>query len=172
MADEIARQFTDACGRKLQQDRWQIERCVGLLNETQLWQRANAHCNSVGNLVLHLTGNLRQWIIGGLAGEAVLRNRQAEFDERGPLPAAQIMSAWNRVVEQSLKIIVGLSGQTLREPRTIQKYETTVLVAVLHVVEHVSFHTGQIVQITKTLLDVDLSLYDERGQRRNPVGFP
>lgn len=169
---EIARLFVDGAQRKLEQDAAQIARCVGLLDERQLWQRANEHCNSVGNLVLHLTGNLRQWILGGVAGHAVLRNREAEFTERGPLPAAQIMPPFARVVDQSLAVFGQLTAAALIEARTIQNYPVSALIAVFHVVEHVSFHTGQIVQITKELLNVDLSLYDDAGQRRHPRGFP
>lgn len=169
---EITRQFIDASQRKLEQDASQIARCVGLLSEQQLWQRANDHCNSVGNLVLHLTGNLRQWMLGGVAGHAVLRNRNAEFAERGPLPAGQILPPFERVIGQTLGVIGELTAARLVQTCVIQKYNTTTLVAVLHVVEHVSFHTGQIVQITKSLLDIDLSLYDEAGQRRRPRGFP
>lgn len=171
-AANVAEQFVDGAVRKLAQDAGQIRRCVGLLNAEQCWQRANSHCNSVGNLVLHLTGNLRQWILGGVAGHAVLRNRSAEFETRGPLPATEFLPPFERVIAETLTVVAGLSAAQLAEPREIQGYRTTVLIAVLHVVEHVSFHTGQIVHITKTILDVDLSLYDEGGQRRSLQGFP
>lgn len=172
LEQEIANLFVDGAQRKLEQDAAQIARCVGLLDEGRLWRRANENCNSVGNLVLHLTGNLRQWILAGVAGHAVLRDRNAEFAERGPLPAEQILPPFTRVIEQSLAVFGQLTPARLIEARTIQNYAVTPLIAVLHVVEHVSFHTGQIVQITKELLNVDLSLYDDGGQRRHLRGFP
>ncbi len=143
----------------------QIVRCARLLTEADLWHRTNTHTNSVGNLILHLAGNVGQWIVAGIGGAPLARNRPAEFAERGPLPAAKIVAALEDAVRRACAIIDKLDAAALAEPRTIQGYRVSTLVAVLHVLEHFSFHTGQIVHITKAMKDVDLSLYDAEGHR-------
>ena len=149
----------------------QIERCATLLTTDELWFRPNAHVNSVANLILHLTGNVRQWILGGVAGQGVDRDRPAEFAARDGRPASEITPALRATVEQAIDVISNLSPESLAEMRTIQRYEVTVETAVLHVVEHFAFHAGQIVHATKWIRDVDLSLYDAQGQRldRSPT---
>jgi hypothetical protein len=106
--EELAGEFTRYAAEKLGQHLAQVVRCIGLLSEEQVWYRASTHCNSVGNLILHLTGNVRQWMLGGLAGEAIARNRPAEFAERGPLPRAEIMGRLEDTVRRACTVIVGL----------------------------------------------------------------
>jgi uncharacterized damage-inducible protein DinB len=162
---DSARAILDYAREKLAVNLGQIVRCTRLLNNEQLWSRTNAHTNSVGNLLLHLAGNVRQWIVGGMGGREIQRNRPAEFAQRGPLPAAQVLPPLEETVRSAIEILAGFDADRLGEPRTIQGYQTSVAVAVMHVVEHFSFHTGQIVHITKALRDVDLSLYDEQGHK-------
>ena len=145
----------------------QVVRCARLLTPDEIWQRANAHANSVGNLILHLTGNVGQWIVGGLGGDVVPRDRPAEFAARGPSPAAELLGGLERTVGRALEVLAGLDAPALQARHTIQGYEVSGLVAVFHVVEHFAFHTGQIVHMTKVLKDVDLSLYDAHGHRRS-----
>lgn len=155
--------FLQNAVRKIDQDRRQIDRCASLLTEEQAWSRPNPHCNSVANQILHLTGNLRQWILGGLCGELVERDRPAEFAARGPAPIPPIVRAFDDAVDTVIRAISGLNVDELSRHYEIQGYSVTGLIAVFHVAEHVSFHTGQIVHITKALRDVDLSLYDSAG---------
>lgn len=164
---ETLSDFLAAAAHKLEQDHAQIVRCAALLEDAQLWSRANNHCNSVGNLILHLNGNVGQWILAGIGGQSFHRDRPAEFAQRGPLPRAEILDALRQTVEKAAAIIRGLTPPELTRPRLIQGYRVSTLNAVFHVAEHFSFHTGQIVHIAKTLRDVDLSLYDEQGRRRH-----
>jgi uncharacterized damage-inducible protein DinB len=161
----LLRELSEAAARTLRQNLGQIRRCVRLLSESQAWARANAHCNSVANLMLHLTGNVRQWIVSGLDGDPFERDRPAEFAARGPRPVAPILEELERVVERAIGVIQSLRPDSLLEARTIQGYSPTVLTAIVHVVEHFSFHTGQVIHMTKAIRDVDLSLYDAQGQR-------
>lgn len=163
-----AQSFTTYAISKLRQNLQQILRCAGLLNPAELWSRENEHCNSVGNLILHLTGNVRQWIVGGVDGRPYERDRPAEFAQRGPLPPAEICAALRAATEDAVAIIAGLDAGRLAARHAIQSYSVTALEAVFHVVEHYSFHTGQIVHRTKVLRDVDLSLYDAQGHK--PAG--
>ncbi len=155
---------------KLTQQRRQITRCLRLLDDQQIWHRANAHCNSIGNLVLHLSGNVRQWINAGLGGQPFRRDRPAEFAERGPLPPDALLTRLTETVHAAAAVIGRLDAAALEQRYTIQGYEVTGVVALFHVVEHFSLHTGQIVHITKTFCDADLSLYDEQGRRHEGDG--
>jgi uncharacterized damage-inducible protein DinB len=166
-SSDIGRAFTDYAARKLEDHFAQIARCVSLLSGEQLWHRPNGHSNSVGNLLLHLRGNVGQWVLGGVGGQAMARDRQAEFDARGPMAKESVLGPLAETIRAACEVIRGTTEAELLEERTIQNYRVTVLAAIMHVVEHFAFHTGQIVTITKWLLDVDLSLYDERGQRRD-----
>lgn len=163
--DEALAEWLNSVARKLRQDLEQIARCARLLDSGQLWSRANAHCNSVGNLVLHLNGNVRQWIVAGLGGAAFERDRPAEFAERGPLPCEDVLARLADTVEQACTVITSLRPAALADEHQIQGYRVTALAAVFHVAEHFSFHTGQVVHMTKAIRDVDLSLYDAQGKR-------
>lgn len=153
-----------AC-EKNEQNLAQVVRCTGLLSVEELWRRENTHCNAVGNLVLHLTGNLYQWIVSGLGGRPFERDRPAEFSQRGPLVHAEFVPRFEETVRSANEIIAGLADESLDREFLIQGYTVRGIVAIFHVVEHISFHTGQIVHITKAIRDVDLSLYDANGQR-------
>jgi uncharacterized damage-inducible protein DinB len=163
----FARAFTEYAGRKLEDHFAQIRRCAALLSDAQLWYRPNEHSNSVGNLLLHLNGNIREWILAGIGGQAVQRHRQAEFDARGPMPRQQVLDPLVKTVDAACGVIRNVNDGTILEEKTIQTYRVTVLAAIMHVVEHFAFHTGQIVTTTKWLLDVDLSIYDDKGHRRD-----
>lgn len=159
--------FVAASTAKLHSDMGQITRCAGLLTDEQAWSRPNEHCNSAANLILHLTGNVSQWICAGLGGDEISRDRPAEFAARQVHPVRPLTEALQRTIERAIAVISALDEAALAKHHTIQKYEVSGLLAVFHVVEHFSFHTGQIIHITKSILDVDLSLYDAQGRRVN-----
>ncbi|MBI5764221.1 MAG: DUF1572 family protein [Planctomycetes bacterium] len=168
MADiTLAASFTEYAARKMEDHHAQIARCAGLLSDEYLWFRPNERSNSVANLLLHLRGNISQWVLTGLAGQMFHRERQAEFDARGPMPRERVVGPLAEAVEAVCGVIRGLDAAELARVRTIQAYRVTGIAAVMHVVEHFAFHTGQIVTTTKWLLNVDLSLYDENGHRRD-----
>jgi uncharacterized damage-inducible protein DinB len=150
----------------------QIERCAGVLSTEQLWHRPNEHVNSAANLILHLTGNVRQWIVAKVGGEAIERDRPAEFAARDGRPAGEIVPLLRTAVERACAVIKELDTEALAAPRTIQGYEILTQTAVVHVVEHFAFHAGQIIHATKWLADVDLSLYDAQGRRTDGRGNP
>lgn len=163
----VSAEFCAYAARKLKDHLAQIHRCMALLSEEQAWYRPNARSNSAANLVLHLTGNVRQWIIGGLGGRPVQRDRQGEFDARGSVRKEEAVLGLDAAVGEACGVIEGLSAAALTREYRIQAYTVSGVAAVMHVVEHFAFHTGQIVTTTKWLLDVDLSLYDEKGHRRD-----
>ena len=136
-----------------------IERCLERLNEEQIWWRANEESNSIGNLVLHLCGNARQWIVCGLGSELDTRIRDAEFSRRDPLPRAELVELLRSTLTDVCSVLRKLSSSTLLEKRTIQGSDVDVLEAIFHVTEHFSMHTGQIIMLTKMLTQKDLRFY-------------
>ena len=126
-----------------------ILKCLQQLSEEDIWWRPNAASNSAGNLVLHLCGNVRQWIIAGLGGAEFRRDRDREFAELGPVPRQALSTQLRRTVREACQVLVGLSDDALLKKLEIQGYRVTGLEAALHVAEHFSYHTGQIIYITK-----------------------
>ena len=145
-----------------------IERCLERLTDEQVWWRANPESNSIGNLLLHLEGNARQWILSGVGGGPVARVRQREFDERAQLPRAGLVEKLKATLVEVDGALAHLNAQELSGRRSIQGYDVSVLEAVFHVVEHFSMHTGQIILLTKTLTASDLAFYDLSGGDPRP----
>jgi uncharacterized damage-inducible protein DinB len=140
-----------------------IEGCLEQLSDEQVWWRANPESNSVGNLLLHLSGNARQWIVSGVGGERDARVRQSEFDQREVVPRGELLGRLRQTLSEVDDVLSGLDPAGLLEPRHIQGCDVTVLEAVFHVVEHFSMHAGQIILLTKLLKGADLKFYDFSG---------
>ena len=137
-----------------------IERCLEQLSDDQIWWRANAEANSIGNLILHLSGNARQWIVCGLGDQTDRRRRQSEFDERGPVARDQLLGLIRNTVAEVGAVLAGFDSTRLLTRYPIQGTQATALAAIFHVTEHFSMHTGQIIMLTKMLANVDLNFYD------------
>lgn len=144
-----------------------IERCLEKLSDHDVWWRPNPESNSIGNLLLHLAGNVRQWIISGLGGTTDERQRQQEFDEQGPISCAELLSRLKNTVAEADRVLAGITSARLLEARKIQGHDVTVLEAIYHVVEHFSMHTGQIILLTKTWKG-DLGFYKMSGGTPHP----
>ncbi len=137
-----------------------IEDCLGRLSAEQIWTRNSDNQNAVGNIVLHLCGNIRQWIIGGIGGQPDIRDRDSEFAARGGMEPAELAAKLKAIVGEAAEVIRAVPPERLLERKTIQKvYETTVMEAIYHVVEHFGEHTGQIIFVTKLLTGDDLGFY-------------
>ena len=160
------RHFIETCRYHLGSDYLpKIHRCLETLDEADLWWRPNVESNSVGNLVLHLAGNVRQWIVSGVGGRADIRERSSEFAADGVADGAQ----WDRpslsnYLDETLadvdEALAELSPDVLLKRAVIQGMDVTYLEAVFHAVEHFSMHTGQIIYITKLRTGLDLRFYD------------
>ena len=142
-----------------------IVECLEELSPEQIWWRPNKASNSVGNLVLHLTGNVRQWIVSGLGGAPDDRHRDGEFSERGPLPHRILASRLRRTVKEACRVLGKLSPEHLARLYTIQKFHVTGMEAVFHVAEHFSHHAGQIILLTKMLTGSDLKFTQLPGEK-------
>ena len=146
-ADRLA----ELCGR--------IETCVDQLTPEQIWSRNSENANAVGNLMLHLSGNVRQWILHGVGGAPDVRVRDAEFDARGEMDCQELKRRLRSTVEEACAVLRALPPERLEERRIIQANDVTVLEAILRVVDHFSHHTGQIIFVTKFLTGDDLGFY-------------
>jgi uncharacterized damage-inducible protein DinB len=140
-----------------------IKRCLEKLTDEQVWWRPNEESNSIGNLMLHLSGNARQWIVSGLGGESDQRIRQREFDERSVIPRDQLMATLEQTLEEVDRVLASFKSERLLEQFAIQGTNPTALEAIFHVVEHFSMHTGQIILLTKLLTASDVDFYDFEG---------
>lgn len=160
MNEDLAQAFLSQAREHLSEDFMpRLQKCVQELSPQQLWWRPNETCNSVGNLLLHLSGNVRQWIIAGVGGQPDTRRRDEEFAARQGGPADQLMDHLQSTVEEACQVLQSLTAQDLLDSRRIQVYDVSVLSAVFHVVEHFSHHVGQVIYITKFLRDKDLEFY-------------
>ncbi|MCP5115158.1 MAG: DinB family protein [bacterium] len=159
MSEILAREFVDFSASKLEQLAGRIGECLGKLDCDQVWARGSENENAVGNLVLHLCGNLRQWIGAGVAGKADIRVRDREFRARGDIQPEELRERLAGVVTEAVGVIRGLSAEQLAEKVTVQGYEVTKLEAVYHAVEHFAQHAGQIMFATKMATAEDLGFY-------------
>jgi uncharacterized damage-inducible protein DinB len=157
-------EFLDYSARKLEQLCERIETCVDKLTPDQLWTRGGGHENAIGNLMLHLSGNVRQWILHGAGGEPDVRVRDAEFDARGGIDASELKRRLRSTVNQAVALIRALPPERLCERIMPQGFDVSVLEAIYHVVEHFSGHTGQIIFATKLLTGSDLGFYSYIGK--------
>jgi len=136
-----------------------IRQCVELLGD-DVWRRPGPSCNAVGNLLLHLSGNTRQWILSGLLGEADGRDRPAEFAAAAGTSGSALVDALAAVVDRACEVVDGLPAAEWLRPRPVQRYRETGLAIVLHVLEHFSGHAGQIYAWTKQVSGRDLAFYE------------
>ena len=137
-----------------------IERCLERLTDEQIWWRPNEQSNSIGNLLLHLCGNARQWIVCGVGLAPDARDRDAEFAQRDVIARDDLHSLLERTLADVDATLAQFDANRLLDVRTIQGLEVSVLEAILHVVEHFSMHTGQILMMTKMLTNADLAFYE------------
>jgi uncharacterized damage-inducible protein DinB len=163
-SDEIFLKFS---AEKLEQLHGRIQDCLARLTPEQIWTRSSENENAVGNLVLHLSGNVRQWIGSGVAGLPDHRQRDTEFDARGGMAPLELAGLLKTRVAEAAGIVRAVPATRLTERITPQGYDVTVLEAIAHVVEHFSQHTGQVILLTKMLTGEDLAYYQHlRGSGR------
>jgi hypothetical protein len=129
-----------------------IEHCVHQINEEQVWWRPRPGMNSIANLMLHLAGNLRQWIVSGVGGARDIRNRPEEFIDRPELPKNNIVSMLRSAVREADGLMEKLPSEKLLEPRRIQGFDTTALAAIFDSIAHFRGHSQEIIHMTREIL--------------------
>jgi uncharacterized damage-inducible protein DinB len=147
---ELAREFVARSRYYLMDEyRTKLRRAVKVIPADAIWQRANDGSNSVGNLLLHLAGNVGQWIVSGVGGAIDTRDRPAEFNTRHGGTAEELLAALDGVLSEADAVLEGLPADTLVERRTIQGRDVSVMAAVYSAVQHFSTHLGQIIMVAK-----------------------
>jgi uncharacterized damage-inducible protein DinB len=146
-----------------------LRRTMTALPHEKLWWRPNEESNSVGNLLLHLNGNLRQWIVAGVGGEAFARHRAEEFAAREGGSASDLLAALERTLTDVDRILIGLTADRLAERCAIQGREITVLDAIFHVTEHFAYHLGQIILVAKMFAPDGVHFYEDAGGLARPL---
>ena len=146
-----------------------IQRCLDVLPADAIWRRDDETSNSIGNLLLHLSGNVRQWIVSGVGGAPDARHRRAEFDAREGDDGSALMERLLATVRDADAVLASLDAARLAERRTIQGRDVRVLDAVYHVVEHFSMHTGQIILLAKRFAPGRVQFYEDAGGLARPL---
>ena len=158
MDDAIAAEFLDVSRRKLEMITDNLRMCMGKLSDAQVWERHAAHENTVGNLVLHRCGNIRQWVMHGVGGADDVRVREREFSAEGGLTGAELMGIFQTTISEACGVIAAVPAGRLTEVVHPQGRTVTVLEAIYQVVAHVHQHVGQIILLTKQMTRADLDL--------------
>ncbi|MHC5541072.1 DUF1572 family protein [Singulisphaera rosea] len=149
---DVASAFIAEARRRLCENVERIEHGVNQLDDAQVWWRPHESLNSIANLLLHLNGNLRQWIVSGVGGVPDVRDRPREFSERDDVPKAELLRGLEAVVAEADRVLAGLDASTLLEPRRIQGFDETALAALWQTLGHLSGHTQEIILMTRLQL--------------------
>ena len=170
-ADPACDLFLDFSRNKLLDQYWpRLRTAVEPLSLEQIWWRPNPASNSIGNLVLHLNGNVWQWLVASFNRLTDERDRPAEFSATGDLTAADLLARLGQTIDEAAKVLNRLSADELLATWRIQGYTVSGLAAVYQVVEHFGLHYGQIVFITKMQEGRDLGFYSELSKTGRAAG--
>lgn len=157
---QLAQLFLDCSRRQLLEQHWpRLRTCVEPLTEEQIWWRPNQASNSIGNLLLHLNGNLGQWLLSSFSRQEDTRNRPAEFAAQGENSTAELLERLGATVEKVGVVLERLTPEELAATFTVQGHTVTGMEAIYHAIEHFALHYGQIAYITKSLSNQDLGFY-------------
>ncbi len=160
VSEDLAQAFIRQSRAQLTDEyRPKILACLGKLTEEDVWWRPHPASNSAGNLILHLCGNARQWIVASIEGHHDIRIRSAEFRADGEFDKAMLSALLTTTLRDVDSVLASLDPGALNEHRQVQGFDMTVMQAIYHVVEHFSGHTGQITYITKMRTEADLGFY-------------
>jgi uncharacterized damage-inducible protein DinB len=149
--------------------RIKMRKTVRALPAEMLWWRPNEEANSVGNLLMHLEGNLRQWIIGGVGGAPDVRNRAGEFAAKEGASAEELLRRLEQTLDEADAVLARLRPEQLAERRRVQARDVTVLEAVYQVVQHFALHLGQIILVAKAQVPGAVKFYEDAGGAARPI---
>lgn len=144
---------------RMEENTPRIERCLLELTEAEIWQRPNPASNSVGNLILHLCGNIRQYAIASLGRTDDLRERDAEFAAKSGFSKSELFEKLRCTVAEAVETLRSASDEEMMRQRLVQGFQMSGIGIAVHVCEHYSYHTGQIAFWVKLLKGADLGFY-------------
>jgi uncharacterized damage-inducible protein DinB len=151
-ADELATAVGTEAAGELTKALDRIKHCLGQLSDEQIWRRPSESIHSIGNLILHLCGNLRQWIVSGLGGAKDVRDRPKEFSERGPFAKEELLQRLEAVVNEAKAVLARQTARQLLDARRIQGFDVTGLEAIFDSVPHFRGHTQEVIHMTRYLV--------------------
>ena len=140
-----------------------VYKCLSLINQDQLWDSPNSNVPAIGCLVLHLCGNARQWILSGIGDDKDNRNREDEFIIHHNIRKSDFIFLLENLKVQLKNCLQNMPEDILLQRKKIQGYDVTGFSAIIHVIEHFSYHTGQITTLTKIYVDKDTGYYSGRN---------
>ncbi len=137
-----------------------IENCLQRISDEQLWSAPNENMVSIGCLIKHLLGNMQQWVYAGVLENDYKRHRDAEFIPEPKLKRSDLIFQLEAIKIKMNEVLNELDDNHLKASLEIQGFNTSGLSAIIHVIEHFSYHTGQIALLTKLFVNEDLGFYD------------
>jgi hypothetical protein len=147
--DSVAAAFIAPIRETLLEGMHKIEHCVGQLNDQRLWWRPRPEMNSIANLMLHLSGNLRQWIVSGVGGAADIRNRPLEFSDRSNRTREELIAILKKTVMESDAALARVTPAHLLSHRRIQGFDKTAAAAIVQAIPHFRGHVQEIIHMTR-----------------------
>ena len=159
MENIFRKEFIEQTLKSIDENTSKIKACMMQLNEKDIWFRHNEHVNSVGNIILHLCGNIRQWIISSLGGAPDIRERDLEFSTAGGFTKEELTTRWQDTMQEAVTVITDASPENLLRNRVVQGSAHSGIGIIIHVTEHYSYHTGQIIFLTKLYKNIDMGFY-------------
>lgn len=159
MKNPFLAEFIDQSLLRLEENTRKINTCLQELTDEEIWQRPNRSSNSVGNLILHLCGNITQYIISSLGETEDNRERDKEFSVQSGYTKKELHEKLSSTVTKATAVIKNIDPEKILEKRSVQGFRYSPIGIILHVVEHYSYHTGQIIFWVKSLKDKDLGFY-------------
>lgn len=162
MADsKFIQEFKEQAVFRIKENTPRIKKCLNLISEEEAWKRPNESSNSIANLILHLNGNISQYIISSLAQQKDVRNRDLEFSANHSHSKMELLEIISSTCDRSVAIIQNCREEELIRNRNVQGFDLSGIGIITHVVEHYSYHTGQIALITKLIKNQDLGFYED-----------
>lgn len=146
-------------GYRMKESLRMIKICLNQLSEEQIWQKPNESSNSIANLILHLCGNITQYGISSIKNLEDNRQRDEEFSTTSGYTKAELIKMLEDTIDEAKRAFYEAPLEELLRKRYVQGFNFSGVGNIVHVTEHLSYHTGQIALWTKILNDKDLGFY-------------
>jgi uncharacterized damage-inducible protein DinB len=152
-------EFINQSVYRINENTKRIIKCLNEIDETEIWQRPNENSNSIGNIILHLCGNIRQYIISSLGETEDVRIRDVEFSTKDGFNKSELLLKLNAIINEAVRVIESADEKRLLKLYSVQGFDLSGVGIIIHVTEHYSYHIGQIAFWVKQLKNKDLGFY-------------
>jgi uncharacterized damage-inducible protein DinB len=159
MKNYFLREFIQQSVYRINENTKRVIKCLQDIDEPEIWQRPNENSNSIGNIILHLCGNIRQYAISSLSKREDIRVRDEEFSAKDGFNKKDLIAKLKKTVAEAVNIIESLDEPGLIKIYSVQGFNLSGIGIIIHVTEHYSYHTGQIAFWVKLLKNKDLGFY-------------